>query len=77
MRQMCAPLTTERLSRNCGVVTLRAVRGVLLKGALIELKVKGGTSGKRGSASPCVKRKSKRAYPAVNSLMTRGESTRR
>ena len=40
-----------RLSRNCGVVTQRAVRGVLMYGSLRLLKSKAGL-GHAGLASP-------------------------
>src|SRR5215468_1901592 len=66
-----------RLSRNCGVVTPRAVRGVLMNGVFTLLKlpllpvalVEGKIFGKSGFASPCVNRKKKRAKPTMNSLL--------
>src|SRR5499426_2496569 len=73
----CAPLRMLRLSRNCGVVTPRAVRGVLMNGVFTLLKlpllpvalVEGKIFGKSGFASPCVNRKKKRAKPTMNSLL--------
>src|SRR5262245_22966328 len=57
------------LSSNWGVVTPRAVRGVLMKGRLALLKEYGTMFGKSGLASPWVNRKAKRAKPKMNSLL--------
>src|SRR5262245_21746367 len=65
-----------RLSSNWGVVTPRAVRGVLMNGVFTLLKLpllpvaltEGKIFGKSGFASPCVNRKKKRAKPTMNSL---------
>src|ERR1700686_2948485 len=64
-----------RLSINCGVVTARKVRGVLMYGSDAFAKLYGTTFGKLGFASPCVNKKRKRESPAVNSFTTRGEKT--
>src|SRR5919197_3040055 len=72
-----------RLSRICGVVTARNVRGVFRYGgsrllnAVPAARAHDGTSGQVGFASPCVKSNTKRDTPAVNSFTTDGEITER
>ena len=51
---------------NCGVVTARNVRGVLMVGSDALLKVKDGTSGNAGLDSPWVNRKMKRDIITVD-----------
>src|SRR6266498_1902065 len=81
----CAPLRMLRLSSNCGVVTARAVRGVLMNGVFTLLKlpllpvalVEGKIFGKSGLASACVNRNTKRAKPTINSLFMFGVNCER
>src|SRR6266498_3054237 len=66
-----------RLSKTCGVVITRRVRGMLRYGSLVLVKSKGGIFGKSGFDSPNVKKKSNREKPMVNSLTIRDDKTRR